>query len=211
MSKQTQEILIKANTIFENIADNAGAKALLAEFGYDDARLAEGVALFEAAKTATEGNIQGYSERYAASANFAQLRDVAYETYSNFTKLARVALANMPTSFNQLGLVGRRGTSFAKMSEQIAVFYTAALTSPTIMTALGKFGITEAKLSAGRATLTAAQAALAQQKQDYNEAVNSTATRNDAVAALSTWISAFLVTAKVALANQPDVWATLGV
>ena len=211
MSKHAQEILMQANTVFENIMNNTAAKTLLAEYSYDDAKLAAGLALFERAKLANTNRNQQYSEQYAATNSFQHLLNTARKIYIKQSQIARLALADTPVAYNQLGLKGPRGQSFSKLADQVSLFYDNSLLDSTILAKLTTFGLDQAKLNAGKASFEAAQTARAKQKRDMTEAVTSTQTRDKAISDISTWISLFIRTAALALEDEPEVLASMGI
>ena len=211
MPNMIKTTLLQAETAIVNISENADIKALLANYGYDDAKLAAGLTLFTTATTLHENQLKEYGDQYSATQSFKRAVTAARETYMEHVKIARVAMKGSPAGGAKLGLSGSRASDFSGLAIQVDVFYVNALADPEVLAALAKFGITEDKLTASHAAFADTRAKYIKQKNETGEAQKSTQKRDEAVDELSNWISDFMVIARIALKNQPEMLAALGV
>ena len=199
-SKQSIEAKLAASQLaLANAANNPEIAALLAEFGYDAARIAVGQALYEAAHTAQLAQKQEYGEQYAASQAFDTAWQAANQPYKQFVKVARVAFNKDPHAVTALGIAGRRKPTYAGWLEQVQQFYTTALDNNAFQIELARFGVTLEKLQNGQALVDAVIAAKQTQGTETAEAQQATKTRDAAFEALDVWMSDFIAIAKIAL------------
>jgi hypothetical protein len=182
-----------------NAASNAEIGALLAGFGYDAARIAEGQALYDAAQAAQVAQKQEYGEQYAASQAFESAWKTANQTYMQLVKVARVAFSSDPNAFTALGIAGRRKPTYPGWLEQAQQFYLAALANADFQTGLARFGVSPQKLQDGKALVDAVVAAKQAQGTETAEAQAATQARDAALEALDAWMSDFIAIAKIAL------------
>jgi hypothetical protein len=182
-----------------NAASNPEIAALLAGFGYDAARIAEGQALYDAAQAAQVAQKQEYGEQYAASQAFETAWKTANETYMQLVKVARVAFSADPNAATALGIAGRRKPTYSGWLEQAQIFYTTALANAAFQTELARFGVTLQKLQDGQALVAAVVAAKQAQGTETAEAQAATQARDNALEALDAWMSDFIAIAKIAL------------
>ena len=182
-----------------NAASNAEIAALLAVFGYDAARVAEGQALYDAAQAAQVAQKQEYGEQYAASQAFESAWNTARQAYMQLVKIARVAFSSDPNASTALGIAGRRKPTYPGWLEQVQQFYLAVLANADFQTGLARFGVTLQKLQDGKALVDVVVAAKQAQGTETAEAQAATQTRDAALEALDAWMSDFIAIAKIAL------------
>jgi len=182
-----------------NAAGNAEIAALLAVFGYDTARIAEGQALYDAAQAAQVAQKQEYGEQYAASQAFESAWNTARQAYMQLVKIARVAFSSDPNASTALGIAGRRKPTYPGWLEQAQQFYLAALANADFQSGLARFGVTLQKLQDGKALVDAVVSAKQAQGTETAEAQAATQARDAALEALDAWMSDFIAIAKIAL------------
>ena len=182
-----------------NAANNPAILALLAVYGYDAARIAEGQTLYDTVQAAQVAQKQEYGEQYAASQAFETAWKTANETYMQLVKVARVAFSADPNAATALGIAGRRKPTYPGWLEQAQQFYLAALANADFQTGLARFGVTLEKLQAGKSLVDAVVAAKQAQGTETAEAQAATQARDAALEALDAWMSDFIAIAKIAL------------
>jgi len=182
-----------------NAVSNAEIGALLALFGYDAARIAQGQALYDAAQASQVAQKQEYGEQYAASQSFETAWQTANQTYAQLVKIARVAFNNDPNAATALGIAGRRKPTYSGWLEQSQQFYLTALANAGFQTEMARFGVTLQKLQDGKALVDAVVAAKQAQGTETAEAQQATKTRDAALEALDAWMSDFIAIARIAL------------
>lgn len=190
---------------------DADVAPLLAEFGYDTARLAAGKALYDSALALHQKQKMEYGEQFTATDAFNAALDNARASYMTFVKVARVAFKTDRGISGQLQLDGERKKSYAGLMSQMRQFYAAALANPAITTGLAGFGITKEKLIAGQALLAGVEASLSAQLKESGEAQEATEKRDAAMDALDDWMSDYIAIARIALEERPQLLEKLGI
>jgi len=211
MANSIQNLLLQAQTAIDNALTDDEVKGFLSVFGYDDTVLNAGKALLDEAGRLNQQQLKEYGDQYSATQEFTAKWETAKSDYTRFTKIARVAVKNDPAAYQKLGLSGTRRQSFSGLSAQMDQFYTNALADPAILSALGRFGVTQDKLSSGKQNSDAAKAASVAQQNEKGEAQQATLARDKAVDALEDWLSDFTAIARIALEEKPQLLEKLGI
>jgi hypothetical protein len=203
--------LARAQVAIDNALTEADLAAALATFGYDAARLRQGLALRETAQMLAERQSSEYGDLFTTQDAYVAARQQAHDTYMGFLKIARVAFEDDRGARQTLGLAERRHYDLAGWMRQAQQFYNGALINTNILSQLAAFGITPAALESGRQRVAAVIAANNIRRQRRGSALNATRQRDMAVAALESWMRDFLKVARVALKDRPQLLAQLGV
>jgi len=86
--------LESARVLIENARDIPAVAQAVADYGYDSARIQEGVAALTAAQDLVTKQIQEYGESYQATDTLNKAFDAAQEAYRKAVKVARVAFGD---------------------------------------------------------------------------------------------------------------------
>ena len=203
------EYLLDAAVAVDNGSASTEIQALLAEVGYDAARLAAGKALLT---RATALNNRRGSES-GDQVNATSAKDAAWQqaddVYMKQVKLARIAVKK-PGDRGKLMLEGDRKHKFAGWVEQASAFYEHAF-EPEILAQLGTVNLSEAKLQGGKALADAVIAAHMAQASAIGDKENITDERDQAFDDLAAWMSDYLAVARVGLEDHPQWLEKLGV
>jgi hypothetical protein len=183
--------------------------ALLAGRGYDAARLAEGLALQNAAQIAFTGRQRAVADQTAATAALAAADAAARRAYNDFRITAR-AIFPAPAASQALGLAGAASDDLQKFLTAARASYDVALHTAAYLTELARFGYPQATLQAARSLLDDLAAADAAQEGAKATAMQATRLRDEAVAALDAWLRRFRTVAKIATRGRPDLAQKLG-
>ena len=182
---------------------------MLAEVGYDEARLAAGKALLTRARALDkQQNGETGDQVNATSAKDAAWQQ-ADDVYMKQVKLARIAVKK-PGDCGKLMLEGDRKRKFAGWVEQAGAFYTHAF-EPDILAQLATVNLSETKLQKGKALTDAVIAAHEAQATAIGDKENATDERDQAFDDLAAWMSDYLAAARVALEEHPQWLEKLGV
>ncbi len=211
MANSIQNLLMQAQTAIDNALTDDEVKGFLSVFGYDDTVLNAGKALLDEANQLNQQQLKEYGDQYSATQEFTAKWETAKSDYTRFIKIARVAVKKDPAAYQKLGLSGPRRQSFSSLSAQMDKFYTNALADPAILSALGRFGVTQDKLTSGKQNYDAAKAASVTQQNEKGEAQQATLARDKAVDALEDWLSDFTAIARIALEEKPQLLEKLGI
>ena len=203
--------LVSSQVALANTMGNDAIKAPLSAFGYDEAKMLEGKALFEDAATKHDQQKKEYGEQYAATDEFEAAMNSANKDYMIHLKIARVALRGLRGAAEALQLEDRRKKTYTGWMKQAGIFYTNALADEAIKAALGKFGIDEAKMTAGKAAVQDVADKQAAQFKEKGEAQATTVARDEALEDLLDWMGDFVAIARIALENEPQLLKMLGI
>lgn len=180
-------------------------------FGYDEARLAEGRAAYDAADDANETQKKEYGEQFAATDELEKARAAADTQWSIHYQIARVAFKKDRGALTALGADKRRARKLADWLAQAKQFYKNALTTPEFLAAFERFKQDQATLENAQSLVEAVATARDKQKKETGEAQDATEKRDAALEELDEWMSDFLTIAKLALQDQPQLLEALGV
>jgi hypothetical protein len=209
-------MLIKRKLLFsQNAISNAlnipSIQQALAKYGYDQARLNNGLALYNEASRLNEFQKKEYGEQFEATDALHLAKAQAGKRYMKHLKIARVVLKNNRNAGESMQLHGDRKDSLSGWISQAKVFYANALSNDSILANLAEFGL-------NRESLEPVQAAVLDVEQKYNaqlkemgEAQQATKDRDTAFDLLQNWVSDFTQIARVALEEQPQYLEMLGI
>lgn len=203
--------LESTRVLIENSRDIPAVAQAVAGYGYDSARIGEGVAALTAAQTLVTKQIQEYGEAYQATEAMNLAWEAANQAYTRALKVARVAFANDTGAIGALKLSGPRKDTLNGWLEQATPFYDNLLVSPGLKAAFARFGYPETRLKEEQKLLSGVRQAINAQLKESGEAQTATHERDRAIDALDTWASAFKAICKVALADNPQNLEQLGI
>jgi hypothetical protein len=196
--------------LIENAIGVPEVAAVLAGFGYDSARLAEGSRLWARAQELVQRQVREYGEQYQASADAEAAREAFESAYMKALKVARVAFSDDALAAGALKLYGPRRQNIAGLLEQAATFYANLRADPKLSAKLQRFGYTADRLATEAALLEALRGKLQAQAKETGEAQSATAERDAALAALDAWTGDLRAICKVAFYGQADEQQKLG-
>lgn len=203
--------LLSAQVAIENSLTNSTIKESLAPFKYDEVRLQAGKALYDAARAAQDKQKKEYGEQFEATDELDAAMSAANMIYMTHVKIARVALKSQRGASEALQLSGRRKQTYSGWIKQTNVFYTNALDTDNIKSALDAFGITTKKLKEGQAAVKEVESKLTAQLKEKGEAQAATLARDEALDELQEWMSDFVTIARIALENEAQYLEILGI
>lgn len=204
-------LLSDAQLAIDNALNNPTILGYLSDFGYTSAKLQQGKRLYNQAAAAQLVQQSEAGEQISATSEVNSTWEKAKKTYSRLLKVARVAFKRNSGAAMQLELNGTRKKSLSGWLAQATQFYKNALSDKAVLAGLKEFGITEQKLKAGLAEVTAVEKANLAQEKEKGEAQAATQKRDTALDALQDWLSDYLAIAKVALEDEPQLLEGLGV
>ena len=100
------ERLANAKLAIDNALNTPKIKEALADYGYNDKKLQEGLALYEAATQSFQTQQIEYGEQFDATQALQDLRETAYKSYIRLVKIARIAFGNQSGIAAQLAING---------------------------------------------------------------------------------------------------------
>lgn len=87
--------------LFVNLEEVQDLKSEMAEYGYDDQKIAEGKALYDKTQSLYNKNKQETAEEREAYAHFAQSYEEMKKSYAKHRKIAKVALMKKTRTLEQ--------------------------------------------------------------------------------------------------------------
>lgn len=211
-SKQSlAERLLAAQVAIDNALSDSEVKTLLAEFGYDDTRLNAGKTLLDTANQLQQTQQKEYGDQFEATGALKDVWEKADKDYMRFVKIARIALKSEHALYQKLALNGTRKNTLSGWIGEAKQFYLNALADTAVLAKMAAFGMSQAKLEAGKALLEQTEAAHAAREKEKGEAQQATLERDKAMDQLEEWLSDFIAIARIALEEKPQLLEQLGV
>lgn len=203
--------LLFAQNAIANALNTAQVAEALATFGYDEARIREGKALYQKAAELQIKQVKEYGDQYAATDTLNLAKAQANKEYMVHLKIARVALKGDRSAEESLQMYGRRKETLSGWLKQAKAFYENALNTPGVQTALARFGITAEKLQAAQALVADVETKYNAQLKETGEAQAATQKRDEAFDALQEWMGDFMSISRIALEMEPQYLEVLGI
>lgn len=204
---------------------NEELRTRLAPFGYDEAELANGQALFDAASQAHTANLVAKANKLAATDALQRTRSALYKAMCNVSRILMLVYANDRDILERLALRPARrpngasgkpspvphqiARAQAALLNQAQILYSQLLATPTILQTISPMGYTSQRLQTEQSLITTLQNLETQQETLKVDAKNQVKLQNNSLEALNKWIQRLHVVAKVALRDQPELLAKL--
>lgn len=208
--RSIDERLLAAQVAIDSALSDADLAAALGAFGYDQAKLNTGKALYTEAVTRVNKQKIEYGEQFEASAAVTAAWEQADAAYTRTLKVARVAFKDNVKAQAALMLGGVRKQSLSGWIEQATAFYDNLLGNADLLAAMAAFGYDQGKIAAEQALVQAVATANVRQETEKGEAQEATKLRDAAIDALDEWMSDFKAIATAALEEHPQWLEKLG-
>ncbi|MFK8270377.1 hypothetical protein [Capnocytophaga stomatis] len=205
-----EQMLQNFGAMFENLSKEGDLKTELAEYGYDDTKIAEGKALYDEARKTFDANIKETREETSASLAFQEKYQNVQKKYSTHRKKARIVFEDNEEALRQLKLKGSAARAIAAAMEEMRAFYQLLDTTPNLLTPLKQLKITEEDIKNQLQEFPEVEKAYATYLQEKGESQQATRDKNKAFEALDKWVSKFYKVAKIALEDRPQLLEALG-
>lgn len=205
-----EQMLQNFGAMFENLSKEGDLKTELAEYGYDDAKIAEGKALYDEARKTFDTNIKETREETSASLAFQEKYQNVQKKYSTHRKKARIVFEDNEEALRQLKLKGSAARAIAAAMEEMRAFYQLLDTTPNLLTPLKQLKINEQDVKNQLQELPEVEKAYATYLQEKGESQQATRDKNKAFETLDKWVSKFHKVAKIALEDRPQLLEALG-
>ncbi len=210
-SKAIAAKLEAAHQLITNTLKDGATASIVEGFGYDAAELQRGLGLYQAALTAFTAQDQAQGDKRQSVVAAAAAQQLLYRSCCALAELARTQFPAGSPERLALGLTRRTPRSSARLIAFAATLYTTAQTNPDIAAHLATRQYPAARLTAEAAHIAITQETGADQVRATAYAVHATRTQSTALAALSTWASAYRAVARHALRDAPHLRQSLAV
>lgn len=205
-----EKMLQNYGAMFENLAKQGELKTELAEYGYDDAKINEGKALYDKARQTFDANIKETREEEVSALAFQEKYQELHQTYIIHRKKARIVFDENAEALITLKLRGSAARSIAKSIEEMNAFYQILDTTETLLTPLAQLKIKGQDIKNQLQNLTNVSKLYADYLQEKGESQQATKDKNNSFDALDKWVSKFYKVAKIALEDRPQLLESLG-
>jgi hypothetical protein len=194
----------------ENAETQSEIAAVMAELGYDSAKITEGKNLLAETRSSYDFNKTEDDETSAASAAFSDKKAELEKVFKLQRKKAKVIFRNDSLTADKLAISGEMPRTYIKWLEAAKKFYSVATTDTDIQTKLSRLAITADSLTAANTLITELEAARAEYLKEVGESQDATKAKDAAFAMMDDWMSEFYAVARIGLEDNPQLLEALG-
>lgn len=207
----TDEKIIQIGTaLFETLKNREDIAQELAEYGYDDAKIQEGKALYDTAIASQDANRKETKEEVQALEAFSTAYKELLERYKAHRKRAKIVFQDEPSALKILALKGTMPLRILSALEEIEILYTELDKDENYKKAVLKLKITEEDIQNQKNKLAEVRTAYAKYTTEKGESQQATKDKNQAFGAFEKWVRNFHTIAKIALEDRPQLLESLG-
>jgi hypothetical protein len=211
-SKKTiEEKLILYQLALKNAQEDEEVRTLVANYGYDAAKLNHAMGLYSAADALTREQKAKYSAQFETTRAFHILLEECGPIFEEHYGLARIAFRKAPSNYNMLGLKTPVKRTYPGLIAQAKDFYHNSLNHPSVVEALAGFGVTLESLQAAKLLVAQVETAYVEKERARTEAQYATRLRNEAFRQLKEWMDEFLGVCQFALNVKPELIEKVGI
>ena len=194
----------------ENAETQSEIATVMAELGYDSAKITEGKTLLTETRSACYFNKTEDDETSAASASFSDKKAELEKVFKMQRKKAKVIFRNDSLTADKLAISGEMPRTYIKWLEAAKKFYSVATTDTAIQTKLARLAITTDSLTAANTLITELETARAEYLKEVGESQDATKAKDSAFAKMDDWMSEFYAVARIGLEDNPQLLEALG-
>ncbi len=205
------EKLLKYSICINNALGDRDIQGQLSAFGYDSEKLTIGKTLLEECDQLVKTQIKEYGDQFEATSVLNALWKTAEKTYMKSLKIARVAFSHDASAQAALLLNGNRKDSLSGWLQQSESFYANLIASTSFKTAMSTYGYTDEKLLTEQQQIIDLKTAKRNQEKEKGQAQQATLNRDKKLDELDSWVSDFIVIARIALEETPQFLEKLGI
>lgn len=192
-------------SIFENISKNEVLKTELAEFGYDEAEIAKGKALYDTAETKIDTNKTETTEEKLAYEKFTQKFEELKTAYTTDRKKVKIIYKDEDVKLSALAVKGVASIRISEILDNADTLYKQLKANEELLTPLKKLKIDEVYLDTQIALLEEVKALYQAYTKEKGESQQATKDKDQALANLEKWVREFYAIAKIALEDKPQL------
>lgn len=209
-TKRTElQLLENYRITFENVENVALIKSELAEFGYDENKIAEGRALYQEAQRLFDQNKAETEEEKQAYAKFQTAYTELGKTYTKHRKSAKVALMTQQEAWTKFRLATAESDAYLQWVDDVKTFYTQVRDSQEHRAILEQFKITSDDAQTALTQIAELQNLRTIYEKERGESQDATQNKNKAFGEIAQWMKQFFAVAKIALDDHPQLLEAL--
>ncbi len=196
--------------VFVNLSEVANIEAEMAAYGYDEAEINKGKALYEKAQALYDKRHSESAEEKFAYDKFYQAFDKVRKQYQRDRKKSKVALLKNEALYEPFHLKKSMPQPYLECIQEIKLFYKQVITNVEAKPLLTLFKVTEEHATAQLAEIEKIADLRAKYEKERGESQQATKDKNKAFAAISDWIKDFYIVAEIALEAHPQLLESIG-
>lgn len=196
--------------IFENIAKNDILKSELAEYGYDDAEISKGKALYDEASQKLDVNKTETAEEKMAYEVFDKLFEEVKKTYATDRKKVKIIFKDDERTLSALAVKGVASIRTTALLNDMDTLYKQLKNNAELITPLNRLKMDAAHIDAQLAKLAQVDKAYASYIKEKGESQQATKDKDKAFSELEKWVREFYAIAKIALEDKPQLLESVG-
>lgn len=208
MYRTISERIFWSHTVLDTALSTPAIHQTLATWNLDREQLLAGKTLVHQAQMLNAAQQKERGDRYHATDALHAAREEARSLYHKHLADARHALRNQRGHWQALALHGERKADLFGWLAQAETFYANA---GLVMPILKKYNVTDAEITKAKALIGKVMEAYGTRSQEASQAKMATQQRNVALQALDAWMKRFVLTAKLAFADEPHYLNLLGI
>ena len=194
----------------ENAETQSEIATVMAELGYDSAKITEGKTLLTETRSAYDFNKTEDDETSAASAAFSDKKAELEKVFKMQRKKAKVIFRNDSLTADKLAISGEMPRTYIKWLEAAKKFYSVASADTDIQSKLARLKISADDLAAANTAISGLEAARAEYLKEKGESQDATKAKDSAFAKMDDWMSEFYAVARIGLEDNPQLLEALG-
>jgi len=204
------EKLEKYRVAFENAHSNPEIAEILAEFGYNLAKLNEGKQIYNETRHLFDLKETEVDETKEAKSIWDKKLDALTDTYIIHRKKAKAVFRKEPVILSQLEIDGRIPAKYIKFIEIVRKFYSVLFADEVLQQRLLILKITLDDLTQANNQLSEVKQTRADYLRERSETQEATDAKDDAFETLDDWMYDLYMVARIAFADKPQLLEALG-
>lgn len=211
MNRAFDVFFLEAMLLIENSLDNEQIMEIMGRYGYSKKRITKGKELLELAKRRQSETVIKHAQRKKEYARYHEELRRAKSFLAKLIKLSRIAMGKDSSGLNTLGLAKPWERSVAAWLVGADFFYSQALEEERVIDRLAAAGVNRERLLEGRELLERARGLHVGKVSYRGEAQMATKARDRALKDLKRWYDDYRRTARIALAEVPQLMEQVGI
>ncbi|PKQ61555.1 hypothetical protein BZG02_15305 [Labilibaculum filiforme] len=209
--RSESKFLERTRIALSNAESHPDIKAALLAFGIDDAKFAEGWAVYNKAKSIWELNAKEGAETSLASNTYSRKYNEVTAKFKRHRDLTRILCTKDPDVLIELGIKGHLPGQYNEYFDLMKLFYTTIAGNAVIQAKLAVIKLTPELAADCLAALDTLLVLRSNFDKEMGESQATTELKNAALNELSDWMDDFDILAKLAFYDTPQRLEVLGV
>lgn len=201
----------RSRVALTNAEKHKKIKSALAEYDYDEVKIAEGWQFHKRGKAARKLVKDEKKESKNSSLSYRKAYDALQPLFKRHRDLSLIYFKKKPELLVRLGVQGDYPSAYTDFFEKAESFYTNIQDHADIQTEVLKIKITPEIVSDCLAKHKILLAERANYDKEIGESQDATVVKNEALLELKNWMDDFDRNAKVALYDTPQMLEVLGI